>query len=128
VNYELYLPYPPTVNSYYVQTRNGRFISGKGKAFRESVAQAIREQLPDVKLDASVLVEVVLYAPDARKRDIDNCTKALLDALTKAGLWTDDELVDQLFLYRGALARPSGSCFVRITDAGPRIPIGMTDF
>ena len=121
--YELYLPYPPTVNSYYVQTVRGRFISKKGKQFRVDVAQAILEQIPNVTIDYRCQVDIVVHPPDARKRDIDNCLKALLDAITQANLWSDDVLVDQIFLYRGCLARPSGSTFVRITEAGPTVPL-----
>lgn len=126
--YELYLPYPPTVNSYYVKTRNGIFISTKGKKFRADVAEAVLQQLPDTSIDHKCLIEVVLYPPDARKRDIDNCLKALLDSLTKCGLWHDDVLIDQIFLYRGVRMKPYGSTFIRISEAGPLIPEGMTDF
>ena len=126
--FELYLPYPPTVNTYYVKTRTGVFISGKGRKFREAVAQDVLEQLPDVHITHKCIVEIVLYPPDARKRDIDNCLKALLDSLTKCGLWHDDVLIDQIFLYRGVKFAPSGMVFMRIGEAGPLIPKGVTDF
>lgn len=126
--YELYLPYPPTVNNYYVKTRQGVFISGKGNKFREAVATSVIEQLPDVSIEHKCIVEIVLYPPDKRKRDIDNCLKALLDSLTKCGLWHDDVLIDQIFLYRGITMSPMGLTFMRIGEAGPLIPVGMTDF
>lgn len=126
--YELYLPYPPTINSYYVKTRNGIFISTKGRKFRVDVAEAVVQQLPDVSITFKVLIEIVLYPPDKRKRDIDNCSKAILDSLTKCGLWDDDVLVDQLFIYRGAITRPLGNTFIRITNAGPIIPVHCTSF
>jgi Holliday junction resolvase RusA-like endonuclease len=66
--------------------------------------------------------------PDNRKRDIDNCLKSLLDALTKCQLWHDDVLIDQIFLYRGVKLSPSGLCFIRVSEAGPIIPEGMTTF
>ena len=126
--YELYLPYPPTINSYYVKTRQGVFISKKGRVFREAAAEAVNEQLPDAAISFAVLIEIVLHPPDRRKRDIDNVVKPTLDALTKAGLWTDDVLVNQLFVYRGEIEPPSGSTFIRITQAGPVIPRGFTAF
>ena len=126
--YELYIPYPPTINSYYVKTRNGIFISTKGRRFRDDVAEAVIQQLPTVSITYKVLIEIVLYPPDKRKRDIDNCSKAILDSLTKCGLWDDDVLVDQLFIYRGMIQKPIGSTFVRIGKAGPQIPIGYTSF
>jgi len=38
----------------------------------------------------------VLCPPDLRRRDLDNCFKALFDALTHAGIWQDDSQVKQL--------------------------------
>ena len=79
--YELHLPFPPTVNSYYVKTTRGIHLSAKGRIFRESVAAAVFQQLPEIRIVLPMLLEVVLYMPDARKRDIDNYQKALLDAI-----------------------------------------------
>jgi len=116
--YEIYLPFPPTVNNYYVKTKRGVFISTKGKQFRAQVAEAIVEQLPDVFITDRMLVEVILYMPDKRKRDLGNYDKALMDAITEGGLWEDDELIDQQFFYRGCLTK-GGQTYMRICDAGP---------
>lgn len=37
-----------------------------------------------------LMVEIIVYPPDRRKRDIDNIKKALFDALQYAGLYEDD--------------------------------------
>ena len=121
MHYEIHLPFPPTVNNYYVKTNRGIYISQKGRKFRAEVLKAISEQLPGVHIDERMLVEIVLYPPDARKRDVDNYNKALLDAITEADLWEDDKLIDQLFMYRGQVRSRNGSVYVRITDAGPVI-------
>tara|TARA_R110000744_G_C19371578_1_gene562730 strand:+ start:26802 stop:27212 length:411 start_codon:yes stop_codon:yes gene_type:complete len=131
MNYEIFLPFPPTVNNYYVKTKRGVFISMKGKAFRAAVADAVNEQLPGVYIDEKMLVEVILYPPDKRKRDVDNYSKALMDALTECGLWEDDSLIDQTFIYRGEVFngeagnRKSGMVYMRIVDAGPIMRIGQ---
>ncbi|WP_438980215.1 RusA family crossover junction endodeoxyribonuclease [Polynucleobacter sp.] len=123
--FELYLPFPPTVNDYYTKTARGVYISTKGRIFRELVSEAVNEQLPGVHIDVPMLLEVVLYMPDARRRDIDNYQKALLDSLTICGLWADDSLVNQLYIFRGkATARSGGSVFMRILDGGPVLPAG----
>ena len=120
--FELYLPFPPSVNNYYVKSHSGgRFISEKGRWFREEVAKCVNAQLPEIKIDRRMLVEIVLFPPDARKRDVDNYNKSLLDALTNCGIWDDDSLIDQLFNYRGETRSRNGSCYVKITDAGPVI-------
>ncbi len=37
-----------------------------------------------------LMVEIIIYPPDKRKRDMDNIKKALFDALQHAGLYKDD--------------------------------------
>lgn len=127
---ELFLPHPPTVNSYYVKTRNGVFISKAGKNFRESVAESCIQQLGGFNpITEPIMVEVILYHPDKRKRDLDNSMKGLLDALTHAAIWDDDSLIQQLFIYRGQnqIVKEhgcKGACWVRISPAGPIYPVG----
>lgn len=121
---ELILPWPPTVNSYYVKQRTHVYISPKGKNFRDDVQQAIIQQIPDVALgDMRMLMEVVLFPPDKRKRDLDNHMKALLDAMTIAGVWEDDSQIDQLHIYRGEIVA-NGLAHITIHEAGPIIPKG----
>ncbi len=117
----LFLPWPPTVNSYYKVTRHGqRYLDKKVRAFRDVVAESVHEQMPGVTLDESLFMEVYLFPPDRRKRDLDNYMKGLLDALTNAGLWDDDSLIDQLHIYRGEIVS-GGSVRVELSDAGPTI-------
>lgn len=115
----LHLPWPPTVNSYYKVTRQGhRYLDKKVRVFRASVAESVNEQVPGVTLDESLFVEVYLYPPDRRKRDLDNYMKGLLDALTEAGLWEDDSLINQLHIFRGVLVS-DGAVRIEISEGGP---------
>ena len=116
---DFFLPFPPSINSFYSKTRNGLFISKKGSAYQSSGILSIREQLgPMSSIYTKIHLSIVLYPPDNRIRDLDNYVKPLLDTITKSGAWLDDSLIDQLSVYRGALT-PSGSCFVRIRAAAP---------
>lgn len=118
---EIILPWSPTVNSYYVKSKTHVYISPKGKNFREDVAEAIAQQVPDVCLgEDRLFVEVVLFPPDKRRRDLDNHMKALLDALTHAGIWEDDSQIDQLQIYRGEVIQ-DGMIHLRVYEAGPCI-------
>ncbi|MCV5079210.1 RusA family crossover junction endodeoxyribonuclease, partial [Escherichia coli] len=45
---------------------------------------------------APASVEIVLFPPDNRIRDLDNYNKALFDALTHAGVWEDDSQVKRM--------------------------------
>ena len=120
----IWLPFPPSINNYYVQTRNGRFISKKGKEFREQViTECIIQGISGIKYAGKVEFSVVLYPPDRRKRDLDNYKKALLDAITHSGVWVDDSQIDQIHSYRGTV-RKGGAAVVRIEDAGMIVPWG----
>jgi len=115
----LYLPWPPSVNDYYKMTRMGqRYLSKKVREFREQVEHSIQEQAPDLVLEDPLFMEVYLFPPDRRKRDIDNYMKGLLDALTEARLWVDDSQIDQLHIYRGEVIK-GGVVRVELTDGGP---------
>ena len=118
----LFLPFPPTVNSYYSAGHGKvRYVSRAGKEFREKVFQDVREQASGIQLDGRLNVEVILHPPDRRTRDLDNYMKALLDAITHSGLWLDDEQIDQLSIMRGEVVK-AGFSRIEINSAGPIVP------
>ena len=117
----LHLPWPPTVNSYYKITKYGqRYLDKKVRPFRELVAESLSEQVPGLALDDRLFLEVYLFPPDRRKRDLDNYMKGLLDAVTQAEMWVDDSLIDQLHIFRGETV-DEGAVVISISDAGPTI-------
>ncbi len=122
---ELYLPWPPTVNDYYgtrmIRKRRIQYIKAKGKLFRAACERTIAEQVGYLNIPDRLLVEVELYPPDRRRRDLDNYMKPLLDAITHAQVWEDDSQIDQLFIYRGETVK-QGAVIVKIGLAGPILP------
>jgi len=98
------LGYPPSVNHYWRKVGPRTLISRQGRMYRRHVAAAVRlmenreEGLP---LTGPLSVEVSLYPPDRRRRDLDNALKALLDALQHAGVYTDDSLIERLSVEKG---------------------------
>lgn len=101
---ELVLPWPPSANAYYRHPSAGRFsgmhlISEKGREFREAVRLICLEN--GVKpISGRLHVNVRLFPPDKRKRDVDNSAKSLLDSLTHGGCWEDDSQIDLLHIER----------------------------
>lgn len=94
----LRLPYPPTINHYYVRTNKGLAIGQKGKWYREQVGFLVAvARLPRKFLGSEKLkVTIRVYTPDHIRRDVDNILKCLLDALTKAKVWGDDKQIFDL--------------------------------
>lgn len=56
-------------------------------------------------LDGRLSVTVLAIMPDRRRRDLDNILKALFDALTHAGVWLDDEQIDEITIRRNGIQR-----------------------
>ena len=97
---ELVLPWPPTINHYWHRNKNGGLRVGEqGVWFRHAVANIVMDASLSAGLASRVIVTIEAHAPDQRRRDLDNVQKALLDSLTHAGVWGDDDQVDDLRIY-----------------------------
>lgn len=97
----LKLPFPPSTNHYYRTLRKGAMagrviISEKGRQYRALVIQHVIISGPFKKLQGNLSMTIILCPPDRRRRDVDNYQKPLLDALTHAGIWSDDSQVKKL--------------------------------
>lgn len=68
---ELELPYPPSVNHYWRRVGARTLISRGGRAFRRRVCAILAAG--DVRpLQGELDVEVVVFPPDEKRRDVDN--------------------------------------------------------
>lgn len=92
---DLKLPYPPSVNHYWRRVGARTLISRGGRAFRVAVCSilAARGVRP---LSGPLMVNIDVFPPDKRRRDIDNCLKSLLDALQHGGAYLDDSQITVL--------------------------------
>lgn len=92
------LPWPPSVNTYYRRHGHTIHVSAAGKRFSKLVALSVRTQFKAAPIEENVAVLLELFAPKRgpygnNGYDVDNRVKAVLDALTRAELWTDDKIV-----------------------------------
>jgi crossover junction endodeoxyribonuclease RusA len=111
----LTLPLPPTINHYYGQrSRGGRYIKPAGIEFRKTVAEIVAAASHKT-LEGRIALFAAIYPADRRKQDIDNRAKSLQDALTNAGVWLDDEQIDDLHIVRKEVIR-GGMVKVVITE------------
>src|SRR5690606_10619426 len=85
---------------------NRRYVSAKGKEYRQAVEDAIGTVEP---LRGRLAVNIELTMPDRRRRDIDNVLKALFDALQAAGVFIDDEQIDELCVKRLSIEAPGAA-------------------
>ena len=110
--YSFELPFPPSNNTYYRRTSKGMRISEKGRSYKCQVKRCMsRYGLANESIASDVHLDIDVYPPDKRKRDLDNLFKGVFDSLTDCGYWIDDSQVKKL----GATMKP--------VDPNPRIEI-----
>lgn len=118
MNVELDLPYPPSVNRYYRFHRGKQrvLISAKGREYREKVCTIVAEMGLGA-MAGPLVVEIEIYPPDNKKRDLDNVAgKALLDSLQHAGLYHDDNQIVKIIAERKSVVK-GGAAIVRLRKA-----------
>lgn len=112
---ELELPWGPTANMHWrhVMIRGSPrvLLSEEGRAYRQTVGLLLM-QAGRPKLFGRLAVIYDAYPPDRRRRDIGNLEKPLTDALMHAGLFDDDEQIDDLHIRRRPM-HPGGRIIVR---------------
>lgn len=97
---------PPAKANNYIIVRRGRFPklvpSAEVAAYEDLVAQVVAQELalhgrePPFFVKSQRLEMLVVwhrFQHDGRAKDLDNIMKAMLDGLTKGGLWHDDSQI-----------------------------------
>lgn len=111
VIFDGYLPWPPSVNHYWLQGKpiykNGRRIvprykSDKANMFIKQTKAAIGIVEGSLK---RIAIEIMAFPPDKKCRDLDNILKAIFDALVTSGLMGDDEQIDDIRVIRGDVVK-----------------------
>lgn len=90
------IPVPPTVNKlYFTNKRTGRrTLTNKGRTYKTYVGWIVQSWAMEynwIYAGGSVAIEMSIYFPNKRKRDITNCIKVAEDGISEA-LGFDDRL------------------------------------
>ena len=132
--FEAVLPWPPTVNHYrtplIVRCRDKRtgkskqraalVTSAEGRIYVKETERAVGRVRP---LTGPLVLDATFRPPTLAVMDLDNRLKPLLDALTAAGVWTDDSQVREIRARFGAVDRTGGRVEVRIVPLAEAEPI-----
>lgn len=94
------LPWPPSINHYYLQSSSGVILGEKGKRYRKKVSLLLHSYKGSFGDEKRLKVTIHAFPPDKRRRDIDNICKATLDALEHAQVFKNDNQVDVLTVIR----------------------------
>jgi crossover junction endodeoxyribonuclease RusA len=90
------------------------FVKQKGLDFRKAVAEIVAEA-GHPTLTGRVSLFAAIHPATRAKQDLDNRSKALQDALAHAGVFLDDEQIDELHLVRREVIK-GGMVRVVITE------------
>ena len=128
---QIELPYPPSVNHYKKVGRpsvskNGYWYTPmvnttETKVYYWQVFMKIKSKGLESFGDAKIYVEVDVYPPDKRKRDLDGILKVLLDSMQKGGLYDDDHQICRLLVTRMSIIE-HGKVVVRIKELPMQSP------
>ena len=103
------LPYPPSVNHYWRHVGAKVLISKAGRIYRADVGLMLHLYRTP-KFSGPLSIHVDAHPPDARRRDIDNILKALLDALQYGGAYHDDNQIERLSVARQSVTAKGKVC------------------
>lgn len=98
------IPFPPSINHYYIHTSRGVILGKKGKKYRNDVFHLLHDYRHACG-DKRLVLTLNAFMPDRRKRDLDNLCKATLDALQYACVFDDDAQIDMLTVIRRGIAK-----------------------
>jgi len=114
--FECLLPAPPTANTLFPTSKNGRrFRSAKYTSWIELAHRAMASQdIPPEPMTGRLWAEYRYSFKDARLRDVCNFEKAISDFLNEINVYEDDSQIDIMHLIR---EEPGGnSVFVTIKE------------
>ena len=112
------LPWPPTLNHNVGAGKYGYFLTDEHRVFRRDVLGLVQAQRP-ATLRGALRLTMRVFPPDKRRRDISNLIKPVEDALQAAGLFANDEQIDELDIKRvraSLLEGRAGSVHVTVEE------------
>lgn len=112
-DFDMFLPFPVSINAMYVPYDGGIYLSAVVKSYYAEVQDIIERE--DIEtLTGRLKAEIWVYEPNKIRRDINNITKTLFDALEKAKVYENDHQIDETYIQRCECVE-RGKVRVRIT-------------
>lgn len=106
------LPWPPSMNTYWRRVGNKTILSKAAREYKKAVAELVLVQFAKLGLKERAHISIIAYPPDKRVRDLDNLLKPILDAMTGAGVWVDDGIINSISIQRSFVEKEKGGLIV----------------
>ena len=85
-------------------------ISKKGREWMKIAVHDAKTQANGWYVTGPCSIAIHVYMPDNRRRDIDNLSKGIFDAITHAGIWNDDCQVHDMRITRAGIDKVHARC------------------
>lgn len=114
---QLKLPISISVNSMYLPLNSSIVLLPKVKSYYNTVSQIVNTEFPNfASFEGRLRIYVEIFEENKRKRDINNYTKSLFDALEKAKVYKNDHQIDETFIKRGDIITKESYILVKIEE------------
>jgi len=90
------------------------------KAYEEAVGWAARAAGVHEPCEDGVRLDIVLWMPDRRRRDLDNCAKSICDGLNGIAYEDDSQIVELIVRRHVDRERPRAEVIVECAGTEPR--------
>ena len=118
MDYELELPFPPSVNTLRASVRGRLITSSAGRKYYKAVAERMAELgLTDERISSPVTIIIVMHHKMNARYDVSNYLKAYEDALVKCGFIVDDHLIEYASIKKGEKVA-GGKLVVKVSVKG----------
>lgn len=111
--WEKVLPMPPSVNNLYGYGRGGVHLKTEVVKFREQIKLMIGP-ICHTPYAGRLAMDIFVTPGTNHRRDMDNLSKCLLDALTKVGVYADDSQIDDVRIRRAQVQKDNPHVLVRM--------------
>jgi crossover junction endodeoxyribonuclease RusA len=114
------LPLPTPVNRQWRTGSGGTYLSKEANDKRKAIVAEIHRILGSVEspISTACTISIVWTPRDKRLADVDAYIKGCLDAITKAGVWVDDSLVELVTCERLPIPKSPGhwDCEIHVIE------------
>ena len=94
----LILPYPPSVNKYWLRTRKGMRLSDEARAYKMQVANICQHEDIEPIMKGEIRLTLHVYRP-RKTGDLDNTFKAIGDSL-EGLVYANDRQIAEIHAWR----------------------------
>lgn len=113
--FDMELPFPLSVNALHVPVGDNKIsLTSRAKEYYAEMAVLLRNHDYGT-MTGRIRADLWVYEPNKRRRDINNLTKSLFDALQMCHVFQDDAQIDETHIYR-CECHPNGKVRLRLVE------------